>query len=44
MTIEKLTPKDQRLLELQLKLDEVFQKQFADPNYRKSHSLRLSEN
>jgi len=37
MTIRKLR-------ELELKLDDIFQKQFSDPKYRKSHCLELSEN
>ena len=39
-----MTSKDKRLLELQLKLDKAFQDSLADPKYRKSHSLSLSEN
>jgi len=34
----------QKLKELQNRIDEVFEKNFADPAYRKSHCLSLSKN
>jgi hypothetical protein len=37
-------PKEKRLLELQLKLDKIFEKNLKDPSYRKSHCLELSKN
>ena len=33
-----------KLKELDQRLDDIFQKQITDPNYRKSHCLELSEN
>jgi hypothetical protein len=39
-----MTISETKLKELQKKLDSAFEDALQDPNYRKSHSLRLSEN
>jgi hypothetical protein len=39
-----LTDKEKRLAELEIKLKKAFDTACADKNYRKSHSMRLSEN
>jgi hypothetical protein len=39
-----LTDKEKRLAELEIKLKKAFDTACADKNYRKAHSMRLSEN